>query len=82
MVTNDSGLMHVGAALGVPVVAIFGSTDPVRTGPVGNGHAILSAEVACSPCRFRVCPIDHRCMAWVTVAEAYNAVAGRLRESV
>lgn len=79
LVTNDSGLMHVGAALGVPVVAIFGPTDPVLTGPVGSGHRVLRKPVACSPCQFRICPIDHRCMEWVTAEEVYEAVAGQLR---
>lgn len=75
VVTNDSGLMHIAAAVGVPVVALFGPTDPVLTGPVGHGHTVLRQAVPCSPCRFRDCPIDHRCLAWITVEEAYAAAA-------
>ena len=61
-ITNDSGLMHVAAALGVPTVAIFGSTDPNRTGPLGKRCSILYKKVDCSPCFKRECPTDFRCM--------------------
>jgi heptosyltransferase-2 len=60
--TNDSGAMHVAAALGVPTVAIFGATDPEATGPVGPAVRIVREPVECSPCFLRECPIDHRCM--------------------
>jgi heptosyltransferase-2 len=62
LVTNDSGPMHVAAALGVPVLAVFGPTDSRETGPVGDTHAIVREPVHCSPCKLRECPIDHRCM--------------------
>jgi heptosyltransferase-2 len=62
VVTNDSGPMHVAAALGVPVVAVFGPTDERETGPVGDGHRIVREPVYCAPCKLRECPIDHRCM--------------------
>jgi heptosyltransferase-2 len=79
LVTNDSGPMHVAAALGVPVVAIFGPTDERETGPVGEGHRIVREPVYCSPCGLRECPIDHRCMTRVGVdrvaAEAAEALA-------
>jgi len=55
MVTNDSGPMHVAAAVGTPVVAIFGPTDPARTGPYGPGHRILARRAACAPCYRRRC---------------------------
>lgn len=61
-VTNDSGLMHVAAALGVPTVAIFGSTDPVATGPRGKRTRIVKREVACAPCLKPECPKDSRCL--------------------
>lgn len=54
--TNDSGLMHAAAALGAPTVAIFGSTDPLTTGPLGPWVCVLRAEVDCSPCLKPECP--------------------------
>ncbi len=65
--TNDSGAMHIASALGVPTVAVFGSTDHVATGPAGHRFAIIRQQVECSPCLLRECPIDHRCMTRVTV---------------
>ena len=61
-VTNDSGLMHIGAALGVPMVAIFGSTNPITTGPRGENARIVRRQTDCSPCLKPECPIDFRCM--------------------
>lgn len=61
-ITNDTGTMHVAAAVGTPVIAVFGSTDPSTTYPYGQGHIIVREPVACSPCLLRDCPIDHRCM--------------------
>jgi len=55
MITNDSGPMHIAAALGVPVVAIFGPTSAARTGPYGDGHQVLTSRIPCSPCFSRVC---------------------------
>jgi len=55
MVTNDSGPMHVAAAVGTPVVAVFGPTDPGRTGPYGRGHHVLDRRAACAPCFRRDC---------------------------
>jgi heptosyltransferase-2 len=60
--TNDSGAMHIAAALGVPTVAVFGSTNPAATSPLGPWTRIVREEVECSPCLLRECPIDHRCM--------------------
>jgi heptosyltransferase II len=74
LLTNDTGTMHLAALLGVPVVAIFGSTEPRLTGPLGNGHIILRHHVECSPCFLRECPIDFRCMKAVSVQEVANAV--------
>jgi heptosyltransferase-2 len=61
-VTNDSGLMHMAAGLGVPTVAVFGSTDPVTTGPRGDNTRIVRRPVSCAPCLREECPTDHRCM--------------------
>jgi len=74
LLTNDTGTMHLAALLGVPVVAIFGSTEPRLTGPLGNGHIILRHHVECSPCFLRECPIDFRCMKTVSTQEVADAV--------
>jgi len=61
--------MHLATLLGVPVVAVFGSTDPRLTGPLGHGHCVIRHQVECSPCFLRECPIDFRCMKAITVEE-------------
>jgi lipopolysaccharide heptosyltransferase II len=78
LLTNDTGTMHLAALLGVPVVAIFGSTEPRLTGPLGNGHIILRHHVECSPCFLRECPIDFRCMKAVSADEVAAAVLAML----
>ncbi len=78
LLTNDTGTMHLAALLGVPVVAIFGSTEPRLTGPLGNGHIILRHHVECSPCFLRECPIDFRCMKAVSADEVVDAVLSLL----
>src|SRR5207249_8034765 len=78
VLTNDTGTMHLAALLGVPVVAIFGSTEPRLTGPLGNNNIILRHHVECSPCFLRQCPIDFRCMKAVTVEEVADAVSSML----
>jgi heptosyltransferase-2 len=75
MVTNDSGPMHIAAALGIPTVAVFGSTDERVTGPYGLRTRIVKHPVDCSPCLLRECPIDHRCMKRVQVDEVCHAAA-------
>ena len=77
LIAGDSGAMHLAAALGVPVTAIFGPTDERLTAPVG-GHAVLTHPVWCRPCFFRDCPIDHRCMTRISEAEVLHAAASRL----
>lgn len=67
--TNDSGPMHVAAALGLPTVAVFGATDHVATGPSASWAKVVRHQVECSPCMLRECPIDHRCMTAVTADE-------------
>jgi len=77
LVTNDSGAMHLGAALGRPVVAIFGPTDERATRPLG-AHALVAAEVFCRPCLLRDCPIDHRCMTRITMDTVFAATSRQL----
>ncbi|MCX5725368.1 MAG: glycosyltransferase family 9 protein, partial [Nitrospirae bacterium] len=55
LITNDSGPMHVAAAVGTPVVALFGPTSEVRTGPYGAGHHVVTGNVSCRPCFSRTC---------------------------
>ena len=74
LVCNDSGPMHLAASVGTPVVAIFGSTEPSLTGPLGEGHEVVRQRVECSPCFRRECPIDLRCMKAVTVDAVEQAL--------
>jgi heptosyltransferase-2 len=80
LVTNDSGPMHLAAALGLPLVAIFGSTNERATGPVSPRARIVKRQVECSPCGLRVCPIDFRCMNSITVEDVYSTVARLIDE--
>lgn len=72
---NDSGAMHVAAALGVPCVSIFGPTEFNTTYPFSISAKIVRSNVDCSPCMMRTCPIDHRCMTRVSVNEVVEMVA-------
>ena len=77
LLTNDSGPMHVAAALGIPVVVPFGSTSPELTGPGLPGdsrHQLLRSNVPCAPCFLRECPIDFRCMNSISVERVIEAV--------
>lgn len=74
LLTNDTGTMHLAAFLGVPVVAVFGSTEPALTSPLGDFHEILRRKVDCSPCFLRECPIDFRCMTAIEPAQAATAM--------
>jgi lipopolysaccharide heptosyltransferase II len=80
VITNDSGPMHLAAALGLPVVAIFGSTDATATGPVSPLARIVRHPVACSPCGLRECPIDFRCMQGVTVDHVHRTALDLIKE--
>ena len=71
-ITNDSGLMHVAGALGIPTVAIFGSTNPETTFPMGERTAIVRQAVDCSPCLKKECPTDFKCMDLVSVDEVFG----------
>jgi heptosyltransferase II len=74
---NDSGTMHIAAALGVPLAAIFGPTEPGRTAPLAERFRLLHHGADCAPCRRRRCPTDHRCMTAIGVDEVLSA-AGEL----
>ncbi len=74
LLTNDTGTMHLATLLGVPVVAVFGSTEDRLTGPLGAGNIVVRHHVECSPCFLRECPIDFRCMKAVTSEEVTAAI--------
>lgn len=73
-VSNDSGAMHLAAAAGTPVVAVFGPTDEHETAPLGP-HVVVRSPVWCRPCLRRECPLDHRCMRTIQPADVYEAIA-------
>lgn len=73
LVSTDTGPMHIAAAMGCPVVALFGPTDPRRTGPYGQGHEVIKADIGCSPCFKKKC--DHMsCMKQITVERCFETV--------
>jgi heptosyltransferase-2 len=73
LVTNDSGAMHLAAAIGTPVTAVFGPTDERATRPLGDGHTVVTANVWCRPCMLRECPLDHRCMDTIDTGQVIAA---------
>lgn len=81
-VTNDSGPMHIAAAFGVPLVAIFGSTDHTGTSPYSNNAVIVRKDTPCAPCKLRECPTNNECMSAVSiddVVDASKALLDRIR---
>ncbi len=74
LVTNDTGTMHLADFLGVPLVAVFGSTEPALTGPRGARSRVIRQQVECSPCFLRECPIDFRCMREVPTEAAVGTL--------
>lgn len=77
VIANDSGPMHIAAALGRPLVALFGPTNPVRTGPFGRPEAVLRLDISCSPCYRRRC-FHQSCLQWLTV----EAVLARAKKQL
>jgi len=82
LVTNDSGPMHIGVALHTPVVALFGSTDDLITGPWGQKEAVINKRLACSPCFRRTCPTDFCCMNKIEVEEVAQKANLRRKQRV
>jgi len=80
-ISNDSGLMHIAGALNVPTVAIFGSTNPVTTAPVGNRSVIVRHEVSCSPCLKKNCPTDFRCMEMISVEDVLRVAENLFQDT-
>lgn len=82
VVSNDSGAMHVAAAVGVPVTSVFGPTDERATAPLphpsGQAATIVTGVARCRPCHLRLCPIDHRCMTSINASRVAQVVAGHV----
>jgi lipopolysaccharide heptosyltransferase II len=81
LVTNDSGPMHIAAAMGTPVVALFGPTSPVLNGPYGKGHRVLRSGVPCSPCYSRRCrnQTHLECLVSISPDQVLEAVRAQLK---
>lgn len=79
-ISNDSGLMHIAGALNIPTIAIFGSTNPVTTSPLGSQSVIIRKEVSCSPCLKETCPTDFRCMKLISVEDVFSVAQKLMQE--
>jgi heptosyltransferase I len=79
VISTDSGPMHLTAAVGTPVIALFGPTDPARTGPYGSGHTIIRTELACSPCFLKKCSTK-KCMEDITPRQVFAVVEKLIKE--
>jgi heptosyltransferase-2 len=77
-ISNDMGLAHVAAATGTETIVIFGPTNDVTTRPFGDNSTVVRHDVECSPCMLRDCPIDHRCMTRVSIAQVFDTAISRL----
>lgn len=73
VVSNDSGPMHIAVALGIPVFALFGPANPLRTGPYGRGHTVIREDVLCAPCYKRTCH-DLKCMKKMSVEKVFETI--------
>ncbi|MEW6455501.1 MAG: lipopolysaccharide heptosyltransferase II [Acidobacteriota bacterium] len=72
-ITNDSGPMHIANAFRIPIIAIFGPTNPASTAPLHQPYKVIRKELSCSPCKYRECPVDHLCMKEISVWEVFKA---------
>lgn len=80
LVTTDTGPMHIAAAMGCRVIALFGPTDPLRTGPYGNRHEVIRSDIECSPCFKKAC--EHMtCMKQISVEKCFETIRDVLSES-
>ena len=79
LVSNDSGAMHLAAAAGTRVTAVFGATDERATRPIGDAHVVVTGPAWCRPCLLRECPLDHRCMRGIEVGPVLTATRRSLR---
>lgn len=82
MVTNDSGPMHIAAALKTPIVGIYGPTNPALQGPYGDGHVVVRKEgLDCLGCNLTACPIGHPCMLDLQVSDVFTAVESLIKKN-
>ena len=78
ILTNDSGPMHLADALDVPLVALFGSTSPILTGPYKQRESVIQKKVPCAPCFKRRCPIDFPCMKKIETEEVLSLLLSKI----
>ena len=81
LITNDTGPAHIGAAVGTPTLVIFGPTNPLTTYPLGPNAAMIREPPDCAPCMLRDCPIDHRCMTAISVAQVFERGMAMARQT-
>ena len=79
-ISNDSGSMHIADILGVPLIAIFGSTNPDWTGPTGNNSTVLKSEVSCSPCYKKDCKLDFICLNKIQPEHVLDTIRKKLKD--
>lgn len=79
VISTDSGPMHLAAAVGTPVAALFGPTDPARTGPYGRGHTVITSGMNCSPCFLKKCRTK-KCMENISVEQVFSVVKKMIKE--
>lgn len=82
IITNDTGPAHIGAALRTPTLVIFGPTNPLTTYPLSVPAEIIRHPPDCAPCMLRNCPIDHRCMTAISVAEVFQRATAMMEKTV
>jgi lipopolysaccharide heptosyltransferase II len=80
VISNDSGPMHIAAALGRPLVALFGPTNPTRTGPYQREESVVRLDIPCSPCYARKC-LHQSCLRWLNVDAVLRAVENELNHA-
>ena len=78
VITNDSAALHVAGAVGAPVLALFGPTDPAKYGPTGPRGRVIRRELFCAPCEASLCRYHHECMRFVSSDEVYAAAKAML----